>query len=161
MSWLCARTVKETLRSHIFLTIWCSRCVRYKSTRHLLCHMFYDHTLAEIWMSPDVCINYRLTRARRKVKCASGIVCNKWRIFHRAIDGCPDFCDVTVKTCCILHNFVRQRDGFQFRNTLCECLLVSIKADGTRGNVIGTDVWRRAQGTGISVGGPLGSLAGN
>jgi hypothetical protein len=27
LSWLCARTVKETLRSHIFLTI--CRCVRY------------------------------------------------------------------------------------------------------------------------------------
>jgi len=49
ISWLCARTVKETLRSHIFLTIWCRQYVRYKSTRHLLCHnLFYDHTLAEI-----------------------------------------------------------------------------------------------------------------
>jgi hypothetical protein len=34
---------------------------------------------------------------------------NKWRIFHRAIDVYPVFCDVIVKTCCILHNFVRQR----------------------------------------------------
>jgi hypothetical protein len=50
------RTVKETLSSHIFLTIWCSQCVRYTSTRHLLCHMFCDHTLAEIWMLPDVYI---------------------------------------------------------------------------------------------------------
>jgi len=30
-SWLCARTVKETLRSHIVLTILCNQCVRYTS----------------------------------------------------------------------------------------------------------------------------------
>ena len=42
------------------------------------------------------------------VECAFGIVCNKWRIFHRVIDVCPDFCDLTVKTRCILHNFVRE-----------------------------------------------------
>jgi hypothetical protein len=84
--------------------------------------------------------NYRLTRARRLVQCAFGVVCNKWRIFYRAIDVCPDFCDVIVKTCCILHNFVRQTDGFQFQDTLYECPLDSIKAVGTRGNVTGTAV---------------------
>jgi len=52
--------------------------------------------------------NYRLSRARRMVDCAFGIVRNKWRIFHRAIHVCPYFWDVIVKTCCILHNFVRQ-----------------------------------------------------
>ena len=61
--------------------------------------------------------NYTLTRARIMVECAFGIVCNKWRIFHCATDVCPDFCDVTVKTCCILHYF-RQRDGLQFQDTL-------------------------------------------
>ena len=61
--------------------------------------------------------NYRLTRARRMLEWVFGIVCNKWTIFHCAIDVCPDFCNVIVKTCCILHNFVRQRDGFQFQDT--------------------------------------------
>ena len=74
------------------------------------------------------------------VECAFGILCNKWRIFHRANDIRPDFCDVIVKTCCILCNFVRQRDGFQFQDTLYEYLLESIKAVGTRGNVTGTAV---------------------
>jgi len=79
--------------------------------------------------------NYRLTRTRRMMECAFGILCNKWRNFHRAIDVRPDFCDVTVKTCCILHNFVRQRDGFQFQDTLYECPLDINKAVDTRGNV--------------------------
>ena len=84
--------------------------------------------------------NYRLTRARRMVECAYGRVCNKWRIFRRAIDVCPVFCDVIVKTCCILHNFLRQRDGFQFRDALYEWPLENIKAVGTRGNVTGKAV---------------------
>jgi len=105
--------------------------------------------------------NYRLTGARRMVECAFGIVYNtsKWRIFHRAIDVRPDFCDLIVKTCCILHSllhttqlvayytaccilhsFVRQKDGFQFQDTLYECPLEIIKAVGTRGNVTGTAV---------------------
>ena len=52
-----------------------------------------------------------------------GILCNKWRIFHRAIDVRPAFCNVTGKTCCILHNFVCQKDSFHFQDTLYECLL--------------------------------------
>jgi len=55
--------------------------------------------------------------------------------FSPAIDVCPYFCDVIVRTCCILHNFVRQRDCFQFQDALYEWPLESIKAVGTRGNV--------------------------
>jgi hypothetical protein len=32
------------------------------------------------------------------VECAFGILCNKWRYFHRAIDVRLDFCDIIVKT---------------------------------------------------------------
>jgi len=56
-----------------------------------------------------------------------------------------------LKTCCILHNFVRQRDGFQFQDTLYECPLESIKAVGNRGNVTGTGMGRRAQRTGMTL----------
>ena len=85
------------------------------------------------------------------VECAFGIVCNKWRTFHCAIDVCPDFCDVMVKTYCILHNFVRQTDGFQFQNNLYECPLECINAIGNGGNVTGTVMGRWAQGTGMSL----------
>ncbi|GFG40228.1 hypothetical protein Cfor_09816 [Coptotermes formosanus] len=84
--------------------------------------------------------NNRLTRARRMVEYAFGVLCNKWRIFHGAIDVRPDLCDVIVKTCCILHNFVRQKEGFQFQDTLFECPLDSVEAVGTRDNVTGTAV---------------------
>jgi hypothetical protein len=56
ISWLCARTVNETLFSHFPHDL--VQPVRYTSTRHLLCRMFYDHTPAEILMLPDV---YRIT----------------------------------------------------------------------------------------------------
>jgi len=102
--------------------------------------------------------NYRLTRARRMVECAFGTVCNKWRIFHCAIDVCPNFCDVIVKTCCTLHNFVRQRDGFQFQDTLYECPLDSIKVVINKDNVTGTDTGRKVlENENVS---PLESLAG-
>jgi len=80
------------------------------------------------------------------VECAFGIVCNKRRIFHCAIDVCPDFYDVIFKTCCILHNIFRQRDGFHFQDSLYECPLESIKAVGNRGNVTRTDLWGGLRG---------------
>lgn len=56
--------------------------------------------------------NYRLCRARRFVECASGILSNKWRIFHRPLNVEPDFAVDIVKACIVLHNFVRDRDGY-------------------------------------------------
>jgi len=84
--------------------------------------------------------NYRLTRARRMVECAFGILANKWRIFHRPLDVTPQFCDSIVKACCILHNFVRRNDGFQLEDTLYESNFESIQATGTRGNIKGKHV---------------------
>lgn len=57
--------------------------------------------------------NYRLHRARRFVECGFGILSNKWRIFHRAINVNKRFAKNIVKACCILHNIVRQKDGFR------------------------------------------------
>jgi len=98
ISSLCARQAKGTLRPHISLTIWCSQYARYTSTRHLLCHsMFYDHTIAEIWMLSDV--QLQINSGKKNLWNAHlGTVSNKRRIFHCAIDVCPDFTDVIVKT---------------------------------------------------------------
>lgn len=62
--------------------------------------------------------NYRVCRARRYVECTFGILSNKWRIFHRAINLDPDYATDIVRACVVLHNFVRDRDGFEVENTL-------------------------------------------
>lgn len=80
--------------------------------------------------------NYRLSRARRYVECSFGILANKWRIFHRPLDVSIDLADIIVKACCVLHNFVKQQDGYNFEDTLI-CPLESIPSIGTRGNNIG------------------------
>ena len=55
--------------------------------------------------------NARLSRARKTVECAFGILSLKWEIFLR-----PLVCDVErakliVRAACVLHNFIRSRDG--------------------------------------------------
>lgn len=62
--------------------------------------------------------NYHLSRARRYVECAFGILANKWRVLHSAILVEPNFADDVVKACCILHNYVRRRDGYKFEDSL-------------------------------------------
>ncbi|KAJ8889199.1 hypothetical protein PR048_008696 [Dryococelus australis] len=64
-----------------------------------------------------IIFNYRLCRARRYVECGFGILRNKWRIFHRPINVQPDFAVDIVKACILLHNFVRDRDGFVIEDT--------------------------------------------
>ena len=58
--------------------------------------------------------NYRHTRARRMIECTFGIFANKWRIFHRPIDVNINYCVRIIKTCCVLHNYVRIKDGVKF-----------------------------------------------
>lgn len=62
--------------------------------------------------------NYRLCRARRYVEYAFGILSNKWRIFHRPINLEPHFAILLTQACVVLHNFVRDRDGYKFEDTL-------------------------------------------
>ncbi|XP_072381040.1 uncharacterized protein [Diabrotica undecimpunctata] len=61
--------------------------------------------------------NYRLTRARL-VECTFGILTSKWRIFLTPILLELDFTELLTKTACVLYNFVRRRDGFDFNDTL-------------------------------------------
>ncbi|KAJ8720826.1 hypothetical protein PYW08_006291 [Mythimna loreyi] len=78
--------------------------------------------------------NYRHTRARRIVECTFGILANKWRIFYRPIDVNIDFCVQIIKACCILHNYVRVKDGIQIQDTFYECPLSNFR---TRNNMSG------------------------
>lgn len=55
--------------------------------------------------------NYRLTRARRYVECAFGIMANKWRILHRSLNLSLDLTVAIVKTTCVLQNFIHTEEG--------------------------------------------------
>lgn len=83
--------------------------------------------------------NYRLSRARRCVECAFGILANKWRILHRPLDVNMELAECIIKTCCLLHNYVRKNDGYNFEDTLSYDL-ESITPRGVRGTINGVNV---------------------
>lgn len=55
--------------------------------------------------------NSRLSRARRCIECAFGIITSKWRLLWKPIETDPDFVDVIVKSICILHNTIIDLEG--------------------------------------------------
>nr|CAI5829768.1 unnamed protein product [Callosobruchus analis] len=50
--------------------------------------------------------NYRLSRARRCVECAFGILVAKWRCLKTELQIAPDKVDIIVKCVCLLHNII-------------------------------------------------------
>jgi hypothetical protein len=59
--------------------------------------------------------NYRFSRTRRYVE---RILTNKWRILHRPLNVSPDFAVNFVKACTVLHNIVRDEDGYTSEDIL-------------------------------------------
>src|SRR5699024_5537785 len=55
--------------------------------------------------------NYRLSRARRCVECAFGILVNKWRVLNGKLELNPENVDFVVMACCILHNIIIIEEG--------------------------------------------------
>nr|AAI24960.1 LOC100158389 protein [Xenopus laevis] len=58
--------------------------------------------------------NYRLSRARRVADNAFGILSNRFRIFHTAINLSPSKTDSVVLACCVLHNFLCRTSGASY-----------------------------------------------
>lgn len=55
--------------------------------------------------------NYRLSRARRTVECAFGILVNKWRCLKTELQVYPNHVDTIVKCVCLLHNIIIDKEG--------------------------------------------------
>lgn len=55
--------------------------------------------------------NKRLSRARKTIECAFGILRSKWHIFRSPIETNKCHARLLIKTCCLLHNIIRDKDG--------------------------------------------------
>ncbi|KAK9687367.1 DDE superfamily endonuclease [Popillia japonica] len=86
--------------------------------------------------------NYRLTRARRYVECTFGILANKWRMFHSTMLVSENFAGDITKAACVLHNFVRRRDGYNFGDSLTNPIR-GLDARGTGGPSTGIAIRKR------------------
>lgn len=83
--------------------------------------------------------NYRLSRARRYIECCFGILVNKWRIFHKPLNVHIEFAQNIIKASCVLHNYVRLRDGYRYEDTLFETALDGLSTTTTRPSVRARD----------------------
>jgi hypothetical protein len=55
--------------------------------------------------------NYRLSRARKSVECAFGMLCSKFKVLDTTTNCNLETVDNIIKCVCILHNFVRMKEG--------------------------------------------------
>ena len=90
--------------------------------------------------------NYRLSRARRVSENAFGILVAKWRMFRRPIVAEPKTVDNIVKAACVLHNFLRRRDGKS--NDREHMDVDEAEAEDANGG-LWEDAWRRHAGAGM------------
>ena len=65
---------------------------------------------------PNKIFNYRLSRARRCIECAFGILLAEWRILTAEIDVSVLNCEQMIKTACLLHNIIIEEEGLSFED---------------------------------------------
>ncbi|GFO37591.1 protein antagonist of like heterochromatin protein 1 [Plakobranchus ocellatus] len=60
--------------------------------------------------------NYRHSRARRTIECAFGVLVGKWSVLKTTLNMLSKNAIKVVLACCVLHNFVRRREGVSLDN---------------------------------------------
>lgn len=80
--------------------------------------------------------NYRLSRCRRTVECAFGIMAAKWRLLNKPIETNPEKGDLIVKCLSLLHNIIIDREGvFQSNVLQAELIQEHNKTGGDKSRV--------------------------
>ena len=67
--------------------------------------------------------NFRLSRARRVVENAFGILTNRWRVLFTTINQKPQVVESIVLACCAMHNFLREEHSsvYEVPDTTPDC----------------------------------------
>jgi hypothetical protein len=86
-------------------------------------------------LSPKQMIfNYRLSRSRRTIENAFGILAARWRFLHRTIQASPDRVDCYVRAACVLHNYLQKKAATDSYGQILYCpqgFADTYTADGT------------------------------
>lgn len=81
----------------------------------LLKHVLKPYSSKELDLEKEY-FNRRLSRARKVVECAFGILNAKWRLLWKPIETSVNFVDEIVKCSCILHNTIIDLEGSEIAN---------------------------------------------
>lgn len=73
----------------------------------LMTHLLKPYPDHERLDNDQTVFNYRLSRARRMIESAFGMLVHKWRIFFRPLNIKICTAKIIVKAACVLHNYVR------------------------------------------------------
>ena len=67
------------------------------------------------------CFNKRLSRSRKTVECAFGILTSKWRLLTKPIETHAELVDRIIKCICVLHNVIFDKEGINHNYTEVSC----------------------------------------
>lgn len=105
---------------------------------------YSDHNLEE----KKRIFNYRLSRARRIIENAFGILVSRWRIFRKPICMYPKTVDKIIMATICLHNFLETVNDLTPANNRLYCPLNFVDVEQENGDII-PGTWRNEYSGGI------------
>ena len=93
--------------------------------------------------------NYRLSRARRVIENAFGILATKFRVFRRSIVAKPDKVTKITQAACALHNYLKILEPQCSPSAQYNCPPRYVNQEDRQGNIIPGD-WRSLNDNGNS-----------